>query len=155
MKFVFLFLGKTREKYLNDGIRDYVKRLERFVQVDIVVIRESVSKKLPKNVLKQREAEQLLNHCSPSSLVVALDPHGTEHDSIELAALIGNWEDRGIRTISFLIGGHCGLHENVLNRADSVLSLSRLTFTHEMTRLILLEQLYRGWMIKSGRSYHY
>ena len=155
MKFVFLFLGKTREKYLDEGITDYVKRLGRFVQVDIVVIKESASKKLPDNVLKKRESEQFLAHCSTSSLVVALDPLGKEHDSIELADLVGKWEDRGVRTVSFIIGGHFGLHENVLNRADVVLSLSRLTFTHEMSRLILLEQFYRAWMIKSGRNYHY
>lgn len=155
MKFVFLFLGKTREKYLDEGIKDFVKRLGRFVQVEIVILKESTSKKIPENDLKKREAEQLLAHCDSSSLVVALDPTGQEHDSIELSGVVGKWEDRGVRIVSFIIGGHFGLHKKVLNRADTVLSLSRMTFTHEMTRLILLEQLYRAWMIKSGRHYHY
>ena len=154
MKFVFLFLGKTREKYLDEGIRDFVKRLGRFVQVDIVIIKENVSKKMPKSDFKKREAEQFLSHCDDSSFIIALDPTGREYDSRGLSGLVTDWENRGIRTVRFIIGGHFGLHKKILNKADMVLSLSRLTFTHEMTRLILLEQLYRAWMIKSGRQYH-
>jgi len=155
MKFVFLFLGKTRENYLDEGIRDYMKRLARFVQVECVIIKESVSKKIPENVLQLREADLLLEKCSDTSLIVALDPGGKEIDSEGLARVITSWEERGLRTIHFLIGGHYGLHDNVLQKAGLVLSLSRMTFTHEMARLVLLEQLYRGCMIKSGRSYHY
>ena len=154
MKFVFPFLGKTRSRYLEEGIRDYAKRLEHFVQVDILHLKESVPKKLPEKVFKEREAEQLLGACSQSSLVVALDPTGKEYDSPGLASLLSDWEDRGVRTVDFLIGGHYGLDPSVLSRADLAVSLSRLTFTHELTRLILFEQLYRAWMIKSGRSYH-
>ena len=155
MKFVFLFLGKTRENYLDAGIKDYTKRLARFVQVQCVTIKENVSKKAPEGVVKLHEADILLEKCSETSFIVALDPGGKDIDSESLATVITSWEERGVRTIHFLIGGHYGLHEKVLQKADLVLSLSKMTFTHEMTRLILLEQMYRGCMIKSGRSYHH
>lgn len=155
MKFVFLFLGKTREKYLDTGIRDYLNRLARFVQVECVIMKETVSKKAPEEVVKLREADALLEKCSRPSFIVALDPGGRVIDSESLAGVITSWEEQGVRTSYFLIGGHYGLHWKVLQKADLVLSLSKMTFTHEMTRLILLEQMYRGCMIKSGRSYHY
>ena len=154
MKFVFLFLGRTSEKYLAEGISDYAARLGRFVQVEIVVLRDRAARSLPPDQFRLQEARQLLERCTDASWVVALDGGGRELDSPALAELLSRFEDAGHRSISFIIGGHLGLHEDVLRRADLVLSLSRLTFTHEMARLILLEQLYRGCMIKAGRSYH-
>ena len=154
MKFVFLFLGKTTETYLDSGIRDYLQRLKRLVQVEIIILREKVSKSLPDEQFKQKEAEQLLNHCRDVSYLVALDGGGKVVDSESFARLLTSWEDRGLKTVHFVIGGHLGLHQDVLQRADYVLSLSQMTFTHEMVRLILLEQLYRASMIRSGRKYH-
>lgn len=154
MKFVFLFLGRTSEKYLEAGISDYAARLGRFVQVEIVALREKTAKSMPPDQFRQQEARQLLERCTDASCVVALDGSGRELDSPSLAAQLARWEEAGHRSVYFLIGGHLGLHGDVLRRADLVLSLSRLTFTHEMARLILLEQLYRGCMIKAGRSYH-
>lgn len=154
MKFVFLFLGRTSEKYLEEGISDYAARLGRFVQVEIVVLRDKAARSLPPDQFRRQEARQLLERCADASWVVALDGGGRELDSPALAELLGRFEDAGHRSVYFLIGGHLGLHEDVLSRADLVLSLSRLTFTHEMARLILLEQLYRACMIKAGRSYH-
>lgn len=154
MKFVLPFLGKTREKYLDAGISDYVKRLSRFVQVEIVNLKDSSPKSIPDQVFKQQEADRLLDRIKQPAYVVALDTTGRELDSPGLAGLIADWEDNGLQTVYFLIGGHLGLHEDVLGKADLVLSLSRLTFTHEMSRLILLEQLYRAWTIKAGRKYH-
>lgn len=154
MKFVFLFLGKTREKYLDAGIRDYAKRLERFGQVEFIIIKERSPGKLPAEILKKQEAHQLLEKSRDAGYSVAFDPDGMELDSESLAKKMTSWEERGLRTIHFIIGGHYGLHQDVLHKADFVLSLSRMTFTHEMTRLIVLEQLYRACMIKAGRSYH-
>ena len=154
MKFVFLFLGRTGAKYLAEGIREYAARLGRFVQVEIVVLRDKTAKSLPSDQFRQQEARQLLERCADASWVVALDATGREPDSPALAELLVRWEDAGHRSVYFLIGGHLGLHEDVIRRADLVLSLSRLTFTHEMARLILMEQLYRACMIKAGRSYH-
>lgn len=154
MKFIFPFLGKTREKYIDEGIRDYVKRLSRFAQVEIKILRTSSPKNIPDDVYRQKEAELLLNAVSQPSYLVALDTEGKKINSPDLAGVIEEWEQSGIQSICFLIGGHLGLHEDVRTKADMVLSLSQFTFTHEMSRLILLEQLYRAWMIKSGQKYH-
>jgi 23S rRNA (pseudouridine1915-N3)-methyltransferase len=154
MKFVFLFLGKTRENYLDQGIRDYAERLRRYVPLEIKVLKEKHSKNDSDQVIMAREAEQLLAHSTSSSLSVVLDPGGKEHDSEELATVLENWEDRGLQTITFLIGGYLGLDPKVRDFADLTWSLSKLTFTHEMTRFILLEQLYRACSIKAGHNYH-
>ncbi len=154
MKFVFLFLGKTREKYLDAGIRDYAGRLARYVAVELVVLREKHGHRGPEERILEQDADQLLARATESGMVVALDACGRQPDSLELAQMVTDWEERGRRQVFFLIGGHLGLHRRVLERADLVLSLSRLTFPHEMARLVLLEQLYRAWTIRAGHKYH-
>ncbi len=154
MKFVFLFLGKTRNRYLDAGIRDYADRLARYAGVELVVLREKHGHRGTDEQILLQDAEQLLARTPRGAMVVALDPSGRQPDSEELAQLVADWQERGRRQVCFLIGGHLGLHHRVLERADLVLSLSRLTFTHEMARLILLEQLYRAWTIRAGHNYH-
>uniref|UniRef100_UPI00405760CD 23S rRNA (pseudouridine(1915)-N(3))-methyltransferase RlmH n=1 Tax=Candidatus Electronema sp. TaxID=2698783 RepID=UPI00405760CD len=153
MKFLIPFLGKTKESYLDQGIHDYAGRLARYVPMDIKVLKEP-SRNEPDTVLMAREAELLLALAAGASLVVALDPAGREQTSEEMAAALAAWEDRGLHTICFLIGGHLGLEERVRRQAGQLWSLSRLTFTHEMSRFILLEQLYRACSIKAGHKYH-
>jgi 23S rRNA (pseudouridine1915-N3)-methyltransferase len=154
MKFIIPFLGKTREKYLEQAITDYAGRLRRYVPVELITVREKHAKNDPGKVIMAREAELLLRHCPPSAFVVALDPAGSEQNSEQLAHTLMQWENRGLQTITFVIGGYLGLDKAVRSRADLTWSLSRLTFTHEMTRFILLEQLYRACSIKSGHNYH-
>ena len=154
MKFTLLFLGKTREKYLDQAVRDYAERLNRFVPTNLVVLKEKHAKKGDEETIKRKDAEILLEASKDGSLRVALDPRGKQPDSEEFAGILSGWEQQGVRTIYFLIGGHLGLHESVIQEADLLLSLSRLTFTHEMSRFILLEQLYRACTIKAGHNYH-
>ena len=154
MKFLVPLIGKTKEHYIDAGIRDYAGRLSRFVSVALPVVKERASRKEVDEVIKSSEAVLLLDQASSAGFRVALDPGGIMPDSEEMATLLTGWEDRGIGTICFLIGGHLGLHSSVLAQADLILSLSRLTFTHEMTRLLLLEQLYRACTIKAGHNYH-
>ncbi|MDR2551047.1 MAG: 23S rRNA (pseudouridine(1915)-N(3))-methyltransferase RlmH [Desulfobulbus sp.] len=154
MRFLIPLVGKTREPYLNAGIRDYANRLSHFVPVALPVLRERHGRREPDEAIKAAEAAPLLEQAAAAGLCVALDPGGMSPDSHELAGLLTQWEERGIGTVCFLIGGHLGLHRSVLARANVVMSLSRLTFTHEMTRLILLEQLYRACTIKAGQKYH-
>lgn len=154
MRVLIPFLGKTREAYLDAGIRDYAGRLGRFATVELPVLRERHGRRDPDEVIKAAEATQLLEQAATAPLRIALDPGGKSPDSEELAGLLTQWEDQGINTVCFLIGGHLGLHRSVLDHVHLTLSLSRLTFTHEMTRLILLEQLYRAWTIKAGHKYH-
>jgi len=154
MRLLIPLVGKTKEPYLDAGIRDYADRMSRFIPVALPVLKSRHDRKDPDEVIKNAEAAQLLEQATAADLCVALDPGGISPDSQELAGLLTQWEERGISTVCFLIGGHLGLHRSVLAKADMVMSLSRLTFTHEMTRLILLEQLYRACTIRAGQKYH-
>lgn len=156
MKLILPLLGKTKQAYLDEGIRDYSKRLSHFMQVDLPVLKGKNSRSLPDEQLKRHEAELLLDAISScrQGVVVALDPQGKMVDSPGLASLLDQWQMQGVDSAAFLIGGHLGLHPSIVERADQLLSLSRLTFTHEMTRLITLEQLYRACTILAGQKYH-
>jgi 23S rRNA (pseudouridine1915-N3)-methyltransferase len=153
MKLLLPFLGKTKESYLDQGICDYTERLRRYLPVEIKVLKEQ-GRHDPDQIIMAREAEQLLAQAASASFVVALDPAGSEQTSEDMAAALESWESRGLHTICFLIGGHLGLDPRVRQQANALWSLSRLTFTHEMSRFILIEQLYRACSIKAGHKYH-
>jgi len=154
LRFEFLFLGKTKEAYLAAGIADYAKRLARYIATDIKILKEKKIKKgESENVLLEKNSEILLQNAQGSYLV-CLDRTGTQMDSLELAAQVERWEMQGQKKITFIIGGPLGLSPAILKKADLILSFSPMTFTHEMTRLILLEQLYRAFTIKAGEKYH-
>ena len=154
MRLELLFLGKTKEKYLAAGIDDYAKRLSRYLKVEIKTLKEGKAKKgVPENLLIEKESEKLMQN-SQGSYLVCLDKTGKQMDSLELAKQMERWEMQGIKKISFVIGGHLGLSSAILCKADLVLSFSPMTFTHEMSRLLLLEQLYRACTIKAGEKYH-
>lgn len=153
MRLEFVFPGKTKESYLIEGIEDFRKRLGHYVKTDFRIIKDRGGSKDPVRA-KMYEGEQLLEYCSKSSFKVALDPQGKELTSEDLASLVGKWENQGRQVISFIIGGPEGLSRAVLDCADMVLSLSKMTFTHEMARLLMLEQLYRAYSIKAGSKYH-
>ncbi|MCF6289571.1 MAG: 23S rRNA (pseudouridine(1915)-N(3))-methyltransferase RlmH [Desulfobacterales bacterium] len=155
MKLELLFLGKTRTPYLAAGIDDFTRRLRHYTRLEIKTIREPrVRKNDPDSRLIEAETKVLLAAVSKNSLVVALDPGGRPLSSEELAGRLTGWEGRGIKTASFLIGGALGLAPSAVKAADLVLSLSAMTFTHEMARLLLVEQLYRAHTIKAGEKYH-
>jgi len=154
LRLELLFLGKTKEKYLAAGIDDYAKRLSRYLKVEIKTLKEGKAKKgVPENLLIEKESEKLMQN-SQGSYLVCLDRTGKQMDSLELAKQMERWEMQGIKKISFAIGGHLGLSSAILYKADLVLSFSPMTFTHEMSRLLLLEQLYRAYTIKAGEKYH-
>lgn len=161
MKFDLLFLGKTREDYLARGIDDFAARLGRYVELKITTIKTprpprsgGVKNDGEEARLIREEGRLLLAHLAEGSRLVALDPGGKMPTSPELAELLTRWEEQGAGRITFVLGGPLGLAPEVTARADLVLSLSALTFTHEMARLLLLEQLYRAWTIKIGSGYH-
>jgi 23S rRNA (pseudouridine1915-N3)-methyltransferase len=154
MKIIIPFLGKTKEKYLDQAIQDYAKRLRHYLPLEIKTLKSKYAKNDAHQVIMSKEAEQLLTHAASASLTVALDPTGQEQTSEEIATALEKWENQGVQRLCFLIGGHLGLDQQVRQQADQTWSLSRLTFTHEMTRFILLEQLYRACSIKAGHKYH-
>lgn len=148
-----IFLGSTSEAYLEKGIADFQKRLERYCQVRVKVVKERKGR-MADQVRIDTEGRDLLEQVEPKSLVVALDRTGRQLDSEAFAALFQQWQGQNRRTASFVIGGALGLSPEVLAAADLVLSLSLMTFTHEMARLLLLEQVYRAFTILAGSKYH-
>ena len=154
MHLEFLFPGRTRESYLSAGIEDFSQRLSRYAEVGIRVLKEVRPAKKPETQVMREEGEALLAHLSPRTRVVALDPGGKTLSSEELAKLLEEWQTGGRGHLTFLVGGSLGLAPEVLARADFRLSLSRMTFTHEMARLLILEQLYRAFNILARTGYH-
>ncbi|MFC1837621.1 23S rRNA (pseudouridine(1915)-N(3))-methyltransferase RlmH [Thermodesulfobacteriota bacterium] len=154
MRLQLLFIGKTKEKYLSSGIEDFVKRLSHYLKVEIKTVKEArINKGEPANLLIEKESQALLQNVRGDYLV-CLDRSGKQLDSPGLAKQLERWEMQGIKKISFVIGGHLGLSATILKKANYILSLSPMTFTHEMSRMILLEQLYRACTIKAGEKYH-
>ena len=153
MKFLIPLLGKTRSAWIEAGIRDYAERLRRYGELEMPVLKERHAPGAPPERTMLLQAEELLRACAGASLMIALEPGGRAASSEELAGLLERWETQG-RTAAFLVGGHLGLHADISARADYRLSLSKMTFTHEMSRLILVEQLYRACAIRAGHPYH-
>jgi len=149
---VFLFIGKTKEGFIRDGIEKYARLAGHYLPVDIREIKGATAK--DPDAAKEEEAESVLGRLSPGDIVVLLDEHGKNPVSVDFAAEMGRLIEQGRRTV-FVIGGPFGLSDKLRRRADYLLSLSRLTFTHEMARLILLEQVYRAMTILKGKTYHY
>lgn len=153
MKFEILLLGKTKDSFLAAGIEEYTKRLQHYADVTLKTIKTKKHQGSEKVIVEQ-EADLLLANLSPSTFPIALDSGGTQLSSTGLAEKIGHWEHIGLKHATFLIGGPLGLAPKVLERSQLQLSLSKMTFTHDMVRLFLLEQLYRAYTIKCGEKYH-
>ena len=155
MKFTLLVVGRTVEKHYITAINDYVERTKHYVSFDMEVIPElKNTKSLSMEQQKEKEGEAILKALQPGDVVVLLDEHGKEFRSIEFA----NWIERKMHTVNkrlvFIIGGSLGLSKEVLSRADYKLSFSKMTFPHQLMRVILLEQIYRSYRIIQGEPYH-
>ena len=156
MKITLIGPGRIREKWLAEGIAEYVKRLSRYTAVEIIEVAD-LPDTLPVDRVLAQEGEAILKALSrirPQSAIVALDLSARPTDSVQLAHKLGEWMERGGSEVVFLIGGSNGLHPSVLDQAQDRLSLSAMTFTHQLTRLILLEQCYRAFRIRSNEPYH-
>lgn len=158
MQLEILTVGKIKEKFIAAGIEEYLKRLSPYAKV---IIREVKDEKIPEEpspavraALLEKEAVRLEALVKPGTFVVALAVHGREMSSLELAACLGDMAASGQSHITFLVGGSLGLAGRLLERADLVLSFSKLTFPHQLFRLLLLEQLYRAFRIIRGEPYH-
>ena len=153
MKLAILSPGKVREPWLQAGIDEYVKRLGRYAQVQITTVADVPDSWTAARAI-ETEGCRLLAKIKPQAWVVALDAAGVPADSLELSRLLPEWLQAGGSEVVFVIGGPHGLSAAVLARAQFRLSLSRLTFTHQMARLLLLEQCYRASRIAAGEPYH-
>ena len=158
MKITVIAVGKIKEKYFNAAIEEYVKRLGRYCRPEIM---EVAGEKAPDGAgeslelrIKRKEGERILQKLPENAFVDALDIDGKALDSEELAAQMERWNVNGISHLVFLIGGSLGLAPEVLARADYRLSFSRMTFPHQLMRVILLEQIYRSFRIRNHEPYH-
>lgn len=158
MKITIIAVGKLKEKYLKDGIAEYSKRLSRFCDLEIIEVDDEQA---PENLspageaqVKKKEAEKILKKVKDGSLPVVLDVKGEKVDSEGFAAKMQSFFVSGSSHITFIIGGSLGLDEGLVKTARLKLSLSNLTFPHQLARLILLEQLYRVFKIINGEVYH-
>ena len=154
MKFELLFLGKTKDSFLSESIDEYYSRLIHYVSVSIKTLKVKSKEQWNDTITRQQEGKLLLAHVPAGSFKVVLDSRGRQFTSEKMAGLLERWEQQGIKQVSFLIGGALGLSAEVVQEADLLFSLSKMTFTHDMTRLFLLEQLYRAFTIKAGEKYH-
>lgn len=153
MKLRVLWVGKTQEEWVRRGIDEYAGRIRRYVPFELVEAREE--KGAPPTVMQEREGERLTRLLGRNATVVLLDELGEEMTSPQLAAFMGKSRDQGVADLVFVIGGAYGVSEAIRAQAKKTLALSRLTFTHQMVRLFLLEQIYRGFTILNGEGYHH
>lgn len=156
MKITLLTVGKTDKDWVRQGLDIYVSRLKHYVPFSMIEIPElkNVSA-LSKEQIKTREGELILKNIRSSDDVILLDERGKEYSSMELAKVIKDKMTYGGRDIVYVIGGAYGFSEAVYARADSKLSLSRMTFSHQMVRTIFAEQIYRAFTIMKGEPYHH
>lgn len=158
MKITLITVGKIKEKYFTDAIAEYAKRLSRYCKLEIV---EVADEKTPDNAseglenqIKEKEGERILSKVPESAYVVALAIDGKQLSSEELADKMEKWNVNGVSHLVFIIGGSLGLTQKVLNRADYSLSFSKMTFPHQLMRVVLLEQIYRSFRIRNHEPYH-
>jgi len=157
MKIKIITVGKVKEKYLVEGIKEYSKRISRYSKLELVEVSdekapESLSEK-DEEIVKNKEGERILNKIS-NEYVIALVIEGKKVNSIELSEMINRIFSYESSDITFVIGGSLGLSKDVLNRANTKLSFSDMTFPHQLMKLILLEQVYRTFRIINNEPYH-
>lgn len=155
MQVDILWVGRARDKLADELFERYLQRLGRLVRVETAHVAEVRGKGRSRDEIRRLEAERLRSALSRrDGRVVALDERGRGQDTRELARRMGGLAERGLRRMSFVIGGAEGLDRDFVKEADEVLSLSPLTFPHELARVLLAEQLYRCWSLLAGHPYH-
>ncbi|MEH7441921.1 23S rRNA (pseudouridine(1915)-N(3))-methyltransferase RlmH [Bacillus sp. JJ1122] len=158
MNISIVTVGKLKEKYLKQGIEEYLKRLGSYAKVDVIEVSDE---KAPEELsdtemiqVKQKEGERILAKINPDAYVIALAINGKLKSSEELADSLDKLATYGKSKVAFVIGGSLGLSDEVLKRSDEQLSFSKMTFPHQLMRLILVEQIYRAFRINRGEPYH-
>ncbi|MCI9412575.1 MAG: 23S rRNA (pseudouridine(1915)-N(3))-methyltransferase RlmH [Eubacterium sp.] len=158
MKIRILCVGKIKEKFMREALGEYSKRLSRYIKLEII---EVVDEKTPdsasekeENQIRDKEAERLLKQIRQEDYVIALAIDGKMYDSVAFSRKLDRFGMLGRGSVVFVIGGSLGLGEQVLERADESISFSKMTFPHQLMRVILLEQIYRGYRILRNEPYH-
>lgn len=144
-------VGKIKEKYIKDGINEYLKRLSKYAKVEIIEVEDEEYNEKDKSL--SRESESILKYINNKDFIITLEIDNKEIDSVELSSLINDTLNHN-SNITFIIGGSYGLHDNIKSISNYKLSFSKLTFPHQLFRLMLLEQVYRSFKIIKNESYH-
>jgi 23S rRNA (pseudouridine1915-N3)-methyltransferase len=156
MKITLLVIGKTDAPYLREGIELYVKRLKHYISFEIEVIPDiKRAKNLTEDIQKQKEGEIILSKLAPGKELHLFDEGGKMYSSKEWALFIGQKMLGSVKELVLVIGGPYGFSEEVVQKANSKISLSRMTFSHQMVRLLCVEQIYRAFTILKGEPYHH
>lgn len=153
MKLRFIWIGKTKRAPVKQLIREYLDRVGKFATVEIAELRDRDDVGVDAHRIIEKEGEDILSRTASADYLIALDERGREIDSKGLAEMVERHRLAGTRQIAFVIGGHWGLSDAVRNRADMVLALSRMTLTHDLARVLLIEQVYRAFTIIRGLPY--
>lgn len=153
MKIRIIAPGKIKEKWLKDGIAEYVKRLSGYTDIEMIEVSDSPDS-IPEAEGIRREGEQILSKISDKDIVWVMDLHGEKLTSEKLSESLMTDLEKGGARLSIVIGGSCGISDDVRKRAQRKISFGNITLTHQMTRLVLVEQLYRAFKIARGERYH-
>lgn len=156
MKLNIICMGKTRERFIQQGIEKYVHYLQHYADLEIKELKEEKIQNLKEApAIRKKEAEKIFKAIPEGAYMISLDERGEEFTSHEFASFLNKILESGAREMVFVLGGAMGLDEQITARSQRTIALSRWTFTHEMARLVLLEQLYRAFTIIKGKTYHY
>lgn len=156
MKILLLQIDKTQDSYIAEGIEIYTKRLKNYCSFEMVTINvPKAVRQRSYNEQKMEEAKLILAAISPEDQLVLLDEKGKEYSSVQFSNFIAQKQNTSVKRLVFLIGGPFGFSETVYNRANFKISLSQMTFSHQMVRLFFVEQLYRAYSILKGEKYHH
>ncbi|QYA48502.1 23S rRNA (pseudouridine(1915)-N(3))-methyltransferase RlmH [Nosocomiicoccus ampullae] len=158
MKLTLITVGKLKEKYWREAVKEYEKRLSKYASVSLIEIKDEQE---PNNasakdieIIKNKEAERILSKIKPNQYVVTLEIGGKEHSSESFAKHYNNWKTQGKSNVVFVIGGSNGIGEEVLKRSNEAISFGKMTYPHQMMKVILLEQLFRVNKILNNEAYH-
>ncbi|WP_448700273.1 23S rRNA (pseudouridine(1915)-N(3))-methyltransferase RlmH [Mucilaginibacter sp. AW1-3] len=156
MKITLLTIGKTEDSYLKNGIDKYLLRLKHYIKFEIVEVPElKNTKALSQEQQKVKEAELIFKNTATTDHIILLDERGSELNSVQFSAMLNKKMIASVQNLVFIIGGPYGFDDAVYKRANDKLSLSRMTFSHQMVRLFFVEQVYRAFTILKGEPYHH
>lgn len=158
MKITLITVGKIKEKYLKEAVSEYTKRLGKYCRLEIIEVADEKTTEHAKDgldeLVRAKEADRIIRYIRSDAFVITLEISGKQLSSEELAEKIEELGVQGKSHITFIIGGSIGLGKEVLEKSDFALSFSRMTFPHQLMRVVLLEQIYRSFRIINGEPYH-
>ena len=155
MKIKLLLVGKTTDESIRRIEADYEKRISRYTSFESIVIDNSAIRTGPEPVIRTKEGELILKRVSPTDHLILLDERGKSYSSMQFAAEVNNWMTSSKKTVVLTIGGAYGFSDEVKKRANGLVSLSAMTFSHQIVRIIMLEQVYRAFTILNNEPYHH